>query len=362
MRINKKVIILAINISLCALVFFPRLGFATWGSCSIVLVVGGDSEAMGNWDVASTYSTSRYRWGFKNDSGGREDIKIRIYSDTGAWTPDANPGLNKYVLKALRSDGTNLTLTTSDQILYSYVASYPNSYSTKYFGISFTTPTAGSEEGDHDITIRITASNWQFACGDKYRVQHTAGTVAPQTVLIDYQTVSTNLSGNTRCWIRQNLGAAAPATSYNDTSSSHQGWYWKFNQKQGYRWTGSTTNPAFPTSYISDDSDWVYWLDPCYKLLGSTKWHIPTYTEWFNADSGWGEDEDAFASVLKLHNAGYIVGTSGELMGLGSYGYQWCRTQKDSSEGYRLKYKYSSSSVWYTAKYYGFSVRCILDP
>ncbi len=68
----------------------------------------------------------------------------------------------------------------------------------------------------------------------------------------------------------------------------------------------------FWISSISENSDWLPANDPCTLLLGSG-WRLPTLIEWETADAtgGWDNYNETFASVLKLHAAGYLDGSDG---------------------------------------------------
>jgi hypothetical protein len=151
-----------------------------------------------------------------------------------------------------------------------------------------------------------------FTCGSTFTVTHSASGVVPETKTVTYGTVLTNLSGSNKCWITQNLGADNQASSATDASDNAAGWYWQFNRKQGYKVGPS---PAWTITSIDENSDWTAAQDPCNILLG-TGWRIPTYTEWNNADvnGGWDNYTETYASVLKLHAAGYLNNSDGSLI------------------------------------------------
>jgi hypothetical protein len=211
-------------------------------------------------------------------------------------------------------------------------------------------------------------SAWQqlvcsFPCGDPLTVTHTAGSVAPETKTVTYGTVLTNLSGSNKCWITQNLGATDQASSATDSDEPSAGWYWQFNRKQGYKHDGTNRTPNTTwISSIDESSDWQAGNDPCAILLGSP-WRIPTYTEWFKADStgGWDNYTETYASVLKLHAAGYLNHSNGSLYNRGSYGYYWHSTQKSSTTGWNLHFTSGVSHMNYYLKAAGFSLRCLRD-
>ena len=70
-------------------------------------------------------------------------------------------------------------------------------------------------------------------------------------------------------------GADHQATAVDDATEASAGWYWQFNRKQGYKHTGTTVIPAWNTTSIDEDSDWIPANDPCAIELGAG-WRIPT--------------------------------------------------------------------------------------
>ncbi len=210
---------------------------------------------------------------------------------------------------------------------------------------------------------QIWCSTPPFSCGDSLTVTHTAGSVAPVNKTVTYGTVSTNLSGATKCWITQNLGATDQASSKTDNDELSAGWYWQFNRKQGYKHDGTnrTPNTTWITP-INESSDWLPANDPCTILLG-TGWRIPTKTEWENADNtgGWDNYTETYNSVLKLHAAGFLHSSGGSLNHRCSVGYYWSSTQSSSTNGWDLVFSSSNSLMGSGTKAYGFSLRCLRD-
>ncbi len=214
-----------------------------------------------------------------------------------------------------------------------------------------------------DVHLRrgVTFSVPPWACGTNLTKTHTTGDdVCPVTKTVTYGTVQTSLSGESKCWITQNLGADNQASAVNDATEASAGWYWQFNRKQGYKHDGSTLTPSWTITSISEDSDWTSANDPCTILLG-TGWRLPTSAEWTTADSGWSDWNDAFASDLKLHAAGYLFFANGARYYRGSSGYYWSSTQYSSTYGYDLKFSSSGSLMSSSSKAYGFAVRCLKD-
>jgi len=183
---------------------------------------------------------------------------------------------------------------------------------------------------------------------------------------VDYGSISSNLSGAAKCWLTQNLGASQQAISVTDNSEAAAGWYFQFNRKQGYQYT-TTRIPSITwisgATDINENANWAGTNDPCNLLLG-LGWRLPTSTEWINADNppqNWGNATDAFNSDLKLHQAGYLVYSNGNLSVRGSNGYYWSNTQANSYLG-NFMYIFSGDSyVTNTYKTQAFPVRCVQD-
>jgi uncharacterized protein (TIGR02145 family) len=197
-------------------------------------------------------------------------------------------------------------------------------------------------------------------------ITHTAGSVAPVTKTVTYGLVQTNLSGSNKCWITQNLGASTQASAATDASETSAGWYWQFNREMGYKHDGTNSIPASWAVSV-ELGDWLPARDPCTTLLG-TGWRIPTITEWTNVDNngGWGNYNNSYASILKLHAAGYLYSSDGgftiQLYSRGVAGYYWSSNQYSDTNGYGLYIQSSFSIIGYgNSKAIGHSLRCIKD-
>ncbi len=197
-----------------------------------------------------------------------------------------------------------------------------------------------------------------FTCGGTLTITHTAGTVAPETKTVNYGTVTTSISGASKCWITQNLGATNQAGSSTDNTDAAAGWYWQFNRKQGYK--TSPLTPAWTITSTSENSAWLAANDPCTIELGAG-WRVPTYTEWSNADAAWSNYNDTYASVLKIHASGYLYAGDGGLNNRGVGGVQWSSTQFNNTEAWSVNIGSSYSLMNETSKAHGLSVRCIKD-
>jgi len=96
-------------------------------------------------------------------------------------------------------------------------------------------------------------------------------------------------------------------------------------------------------------------------LLG-TGWRIPTNTEWTAADyqpQYWQNAADAYASVLKLHNAGYLSYNVALLTGRGTIGNYWSSTQSGSTTAYYFSLTGTTSATTSMDKATAVSLRCI---
>ncbi|MDP4204471.1 MAG: hypothetical protein Q8859_00545, partial [Bacteroidota bacterium] len=200
-------------------------------------------------------------------------------------------------------------------------------------------------------------------------ISHKAGlNGSPVDKTVTYNTISTTLSGKAACWITQNLGSDQQATAVNDATEASSGWYWQFNRSQGYKHDGTALTPAIPawtswTSSINENSDWVAANDPCTLELG-TSWRIPTNTEWNAADNppqNWLTSTDAFNSVIKLHQAGYLDYSNGALTSRGTTGNYWSSSQYNSTSGNLMSIASGSSNPTYANKSYAYPLRCLRD-
>ena len=105
--------------------------------------------------------------------------------------------------------------------------------------------------------------------------------VAPVARTITYALSYLTLSGTSKCWLQQNLGATAQATSAYDASDAAAGWNWQWGRKQGFQIIGSTRTPNtnwITAAYSPTNVDWPIANDPCTIELGSG-WRLPTYNE-----------------------------------------------------------------------------------
>lgn len=219
----------------------------------------------------------------------------------------------------------------------------------------------------NQLGTNYSAIHTSFKLCPSFTIQHIAGiNGAPVTKTVTYNAVSTDISGETKCWITQNLGADQPAVNATDNTESSAGWYWQFNKLQGYQYAanGRTPNTPWITSII-DNSNWTSANDPCVQQLGSG-WRMPTITEWTNAKANtkkpWTNLYDAYNSELKLHAAGFLHYMTGGVDRRGTEGYYWASTQSTPSLGGNIYFATNVSGIAYFDKIYAWSVRCLRGP
>lgn len=174
--------------------------------------------------------------------------------------------------------------------------------------------------------------------------------------------------GGDRLWLAVNLGATAEPESSVDADPESAGWYFQFNRKQGFYHSGSQLVPQWRYSSINENSLWQQSNDPCLLLLGED-WRLPNIEEvrTFREASresgamGGGNRTDAFNSTLKLHAAGELATSRGELRYRGEDGRIWARDQFSPRNGEVLGYSDEGSSTFGSNKAFARPVRCISD-
>jgi len=261
------------------------------------------------------------------------------------WNTAGNPTTADHMV----SEGNNIgAFTDSITGLVEGTTYYINAYATNRVGTAYSSTVT------------------QFkVCPPVFTVQHIAGIDgAPVSKSVVYHSVSSTLSGKAVCWITQNLGADSIATAATDATEKSAGWYWQFNRIQGYKHDGTTRTPA--TSWIpaiDETGNWQLANDPCNRLLGSG-WRIPTFTEWTNVigvPQNWASATDAFNSILKLHNAGYLDWNRGVLVFRGVDGNYCSETANSSTTAYDYQFGSTLSVLNVDNKAYGFTMRCLRD-
>ncbi|MEI6316372.1 MAG: hypothetical protein WCO65_01435 [bacterium] len=196
-----------------------------------------------------------------------------------------------------------------------------------------------------------------------------------------YGTVSSSLSGTSKCWLTQNLGADHPATTFNDSSRASAGWYFQFNRKQGYVSSVDTATDILGYKYyqylltpasawvsqINESADWQSANDPCTLLLG-TGWRLPTQLEIKTvlANGGWTTGDAAYGSIFNFHSSYLNTDTTYNTSYSLDYGagYFWSSNQHDASSGWALYLTDASNEVNNIEspnKKNAYPIRCIKD-
>jgi hypothetical protein len=200
-------------------------------------------------------------------------------------------------------------------------------------------------------------------CGNSFTVNHVAGNVAPVSKTVNYGTVN-NIPGEpSKCWLYRNLGATQKPSTVDDNTEAAAGWYWQFNQMQGYKHDGTTRTPASTwITTISENSEWTSNHDPCSLLLGSA-WRLPTSTEWSNLDAAgnWTNWNGPWNSGLILHAAGHLSNLDGSLISRGLGGFYCSSSQFDDNAGMSTFFSNIFCYQTFIIKTIGLSARCVRD-
>lgn len=191
-----------------------------------------------------------------------------------------------------------------------------------------------------------------------------ANGIAPVDKTVIYQLVLSTITGTSKCWLQQNLGASRQATSAKDTSEAAAGWYWQFGRKNGFEYK-SARNPSttWPTP-ATNDLAWSRTTDPCKQELGNG-WRLPTYDEWRSVAQAKGTLTSVFASDLKLHAAGMLTPLAGTLINrfptVNSTHYWGSNSYNNNGRAYVIPTNGSGAQASTNDKNAGFTVRCIQD-
>ncbi len=212
----------------------------------------------------------------------------------------------------------------------------------------------------HSSPLIMTQSTQDcFVCGNSIIKNHIVtgapcgGDVAPVNKTVTYNTVSySNL-----CWITSNLGADHEATSLDDNTEASAGWYWQFNNIQGFKENGYYLTPPCGNWYGSSNltSNWAQNNDPCSLELGNA-WRLPTANEYGMIVLG----SNPYNSVLKIHKAGGIW-YSPRVDDRGYEGRYWSSSWNPSFPGFGtiLKVVTGGAVPINEEMLHGCSVRCV---
>ncbi len=319
---------------------------ATTGSGSLLLLGVAINSEGNSADSSSILDISSNTKGLlipRMSSTDKDQIMLKqglmVYENTSTNTIDFTDGINWFKLEtdipAAPTAGTQIA--SGKQIVWNwnpasfatgykyntlndYATATDNGTNTEYTqtglecNTSYTLYVWAYNNCDHSPSATLnqktpvcggTPCDWNSA--STFTVTHTSGVNgAPGTKTITYGQVQTDISGETHCWITQNLGADNQAISPTDTSDAAAGWYWQFYRMQGH--TINVKGNVSPAFYaVCNFSSWAP-VDPCTLLLGAG-WRLPTNIEWNNAIAAVNGLADgytnAYNSVLKLHAAGY---------------------------------------------------------
>jgi uncharacterized protein (TIGR02145 family) len=238
---------------------------------------------------------------------------------------------------------------------------------TTYYARAYAVNGNGTTYGNQVFFTTLGATGQACAQGSTLTVTHTAGDVAPVTKTVTYKLIQTDLSGASKCWIAQNLGADRQAVSYDDNSEESAGWYWQYNRKRGFRHDGMVTRTPNTQwiSSINEDMSWSQSNDPCFLLLGAG-WRLPVNVEWINVynrgNFSLSNAPNYFYSILRLHHSGHINYNDGVIVTRGTSGNFWSMNQSTLDRAYNFYISLGGSGLsGTTEKPYGFPIRCIKD-
>jgi len=365
----------------CLETYVGSIWQSIWCSCISFNITASANPSLicttGGTSILTASGASTYSWSHSLGSGSTKTVTpttTTTYTVTGTSTTGCTQtatidvNVDNTVIKILISAspsticyyGESSVLTASGATTYSWSHNLGSGSSKTVTPSTTTTYTVtGTYGAGCTKTATVTVTVNSFTCGSSLTVTHTAGDVAPVNKTVTYGTVSYI----SKCWITQNLGADHQATSATDATEASAGWYWQFNRKQGYKNDSIIPTPLTEwITSINENSDWVAANDPCTILLGYC-WRIPTSTEWYDAynTGGWANYNSTYASVLKIHAAGYLDRSYGSLSNRGSSGIYWSNTQDSNKLGWYLYFDYGHIYMFNNNKATGGSLRCLRD-
>lgn len=184
---------------------FLDIAFRQFGF-SVRCVRGVDTPSVTTSPITNLTEIGAISGGDISNDGGEPVIQRGV-----CWGTAPNPEIDG----PHSSDGSG-----TGQFIGQILGLYP---STTYYTRAYAVNINGISYGNQ---VSFTTPASVFICGAAMTVEHLAGSVAPVNKTVIYQTLETDLSGNTKCWIAQNLGADHQASTYNDNTEASAGWYW----------------------------------------------------------------------------------------------------------------------------------------
>lgn len=269
-----------------------------------------------------------------NDGGAAVSDRGFVYNTTGV-APVVGDGVSTFVSATDRSGIGNFNADISGLL------GQPN-----YYVWAFATNTEGTALSSREMVCKPVTG---------IHVDNHNG--APETISITYKVVPLRISGETTCWLAQNLGASKQADVLNESSDEAAGWYWQFNRKQAFKVQSGTRITAWGGSSY-DAGNWDLSNDPCRLLLGNG-WRLPTGSEWGEVKTSWSNAAQAHSASLKLHFAGYLS-SLGAITGRGTSGYYWASDEYSAPNGTALALG-STNSIINFHKMQAGAVRCVMS-
>ena len=218
-------------------------------------------------------------------------------------------------------------------------------------------------------------SDWNETCGTVV-----VGTFPVVSVNCAGATAVVNVTNPTtgKIWMDRNLGASQVATSSIDAASYGDLYQWG-RRGDGHQCRTSPTTSARSSSDQPTYSNFILapsapndWRSPQNVNLWQgvngvnnpcpSGYRLPTDTELDEERLSWSANtsEGAFASPLKLPMAGFRSISDGSLNSVGIYGHYWSYSFSSVYSHY-LRFGINPADMSYTARGYGYSVRCIKD-
>jgi len=139
---------------------------------------------------------------------------------------------------------------------------------------------------------------------------------------------------NGRCWLTQNLGSVAPATTKTPTS---QGVFYRFGSNVMYNEDYDCSTLTAPGPGVTFDP-----IDnPCTRTLGN-QWRIPTSTEWGSPSDKY--SQNSYGGVLLLGNTGWKNSFLGIDSACGLGGRWWMSDVSNRADGQTI-FRYIETSL-----------------